>query len=267
MKKNDLPIGIFDSGVGGLTVVKDIIKELPNESLIYLGDTARIPYGTRSSEVVTKFALELANFLLEKKVKILVIACNTISANALGAIKKVSPVPVIDVINPTVLEVSSITKNQRVGLIATTGTIESRAYKRSIKGLNPETALFQQACPLFVPLAEEGITAGLAVEEIARGYLSELKKAKIDTLILGCTHFPLLYSAIAKTMGNKVTLVTSGPPTARKLRQILLQKHLLRPKSKPTYRFYFTDVPERVTKVAENFFGQKLPGKIKKTDL
>lgn len=255
MNSSDKPIGVFDSGVGGLTVVRDIIKELPFESLIYLGDTARIPYGTRSREVVTKFALELTRFLLAKDVKCLVVACNTISANALKAVKKISPVPVIDVIAPTIAAVTG----QRVGVIGTTGTINSGAYA--------PVAQFSQACPLFVPLAEEGEASGPAVEEIARGYLLAFKKAKIDTLILGCTHYPLLYPVIAKTMGSGVKLVTSGKPTAKKVRQILHQKGLLRAKAKPTYEFYFTDAPERVTKIAAKFFGQKLPGKVVKIDL
>ncbi|MBI3558778.1 glutamate racemase [Candidatus Gottesmanbacteria bacterium] len=254
MRKNNLPIGIFDSGIGGLTVVKEIVRELPNESIIYLGDTARIPYGTRSKEVIVKFSLELVNFLLTKNVKALVVACNTISANALEEIKKISPVPVVDVISATKKIVTG-----RAGVIATAGTISSGAYA--------SVAKFSQACPLFVPFAEEGITSGTAIEEIARGYLSGLKKAKIDTLILGCTHYPLLRSVIAKTMGNKVQLIESGEPTAKKLREILQKSGLLQTKLKPHFEFYFTDNPERVVKTAEKFFGQKLPGKIIKIEL
>lgn len=254
MNINDQPIGIFDSGLGGLTVAKAIIEELPNENIIYLGDTARIPYGTRSREVITKFALELVRFLLKKNVKYLVIACNTISANALDAIKKISPVPVIDVIAPTIAAVAG-----RAGVIATSSTIASRAYSKM--------AVVSQACPLFVPLAEEGITSGVAVEAITRGYLLALKKAKIDTLILGCTHYPLLHRVIAKTMGDKVRLIESGPSTAKKLREILAQKGLLRTGSKPSYLFYFTDAPERVAKIASKFFGRPLPGEIVKINL
>lgn len=235
-------------------MVREIIKELPNESIVYLGDTARIPYGTRSKEVIVKFALELVNFLLKKNVKMLVVACNTISANALEEIKKISPVPVIDVISATKKIVTG-----RAGVIATAGTISSGAYA--------SVAKFSQVCPLFVPLAEEGMTSGLAVEEITRGYLSGLKKAQIDTLILGCTHYPLLRSVIAKTMGAKVKLIESGEPTARKLHEILQRNGLLRSEQKPFYEFYFTDSPEKVVKIAERFFGQKLPGKIIKIEL
>jgi glutamate racemase len=255
-KLNNQPIGVFDSGVGGLTVVKEIVKVLPNESIIYLGDTARVPYGTRSREVITKFARQLTRFLLNKNVKCLVVACNTISASALAEIRRISPVPVVDVISSTI-EAGRFGK--KVGVIGTEGTISSAAYT--------PVAKLSAACPLFVPLAEEGMTQGLAAEEIARGYLSGLKKAGIDTLILGCTHFPLLYSTIAKTMGSNVRLVVAGYPTARKLRQVLREKGLLRPESKPTYKFYFTDAPERVTKIATTFLGSKLPGRIFKIDL
>lgn len=256
MKENNQPIGIFDSGVGGLTVASEIIKALPHENIIYLGDTARVPYGTRSREVITEFALELVRFLVNKKVKCLVIACNTISSISLKEIKKISPVPVIDVISPTL----KAARNQgRVGVIGTRGAISAGAYARG--------ASVAVACPLFVFLAEEGMTSGVAAEEIARGYLLALKKAKINTLILGCTHFPLLRAVIAKTMSSKVKLVESGPPTAKYLRQFLQKNGLSRKSGKPKYEFYFTDNPGRVTKVAANFFGKKLPGKIVKIEL
>lgn len=254
MKQDSRPIGVFDSGIGGLTVVKEIIKELPSESIIYLGDTARVPYGTRSKGVVTKFALELAKFLLAKKVKCLVVACSTISANYLSEIKRLSPVPVVDVISPTIVAASG-----KVGVIATASTINSKAYSK--------VAVISRACPLFVPLAEEGMTAGVAVGEIARGYLLDLKKAKIDTLILGCTHYPLLHRAIAKTIGSKVKLIESGKPTAKKLREILEKRGLLTTNPKPRYKFYFTDAPKRVKKVAQTFLGYPLPGKIVKIEL
>lgn len=255
-KSDDRPIGIFDSGVGGLTVTKAVIDELPGENIIYIGDTTRIPYGTRSRETITKFALEMVVFLLKKKVKVLVVACNTISANSLEIIKKRSSVPVIDVISPTLETAKNLGK---VAVIATRSTINSGAYE--------SVAKLSQACPLFVPLAEEGMIRGLAVEEIARGYLSGLKKAKIDTLILGCTHYPLLRSVIAKTMGDRVKLIDSGKPTAKKLHQFLAQKGLLAKNSNPAYQFLFTDSPQQVVKAASHFFGNKLPGVIAKIDL
>ena len=248
---NNQPIGIFDSGVGGLTVAKAIIEELPNESLIYFGDTARTPYGTRNKEEIVKFSLELTRFLLKKKVKCLVVACNTISANALEEIIKISPVPVVDVIAPTIASVSG-----RAGAIATSGTISSGAYSKVV--------VMSKACPLFVSLVEEGITSGIEVEEVARGYLLGLKKAKIDTLILGCTHFPLLRDVIAKTMGSKVKLIESGKPTAKKLRQILVKNGLLRIKSNPRHKFLFTNNLGRVEKVGQNFLVNLSPAKLVK---
>jgi len=259
MEKNKNPIGILDSGVGGLTVAKEIIKLLPHENIIYLGDTARVPYGTRSGEVITQFALELVQFLVKKKVKCIVVACNTISATSLPAIRRKSPVPIIDVIAPTIEYLKTLNKKDKVGAIGTRGTIASGAYN--------SVASYSVACPLFVPLAEEGMTSGLAVEEIASGYLSGLKKAtKIDTLILGCTHFPLLRSVIAKTMGNKVKLVESGVPTAKHLQDFLQKQGILRktdpPVGGPKYQFFFTDTSERVAKIAENLLEGELPGKI-----
>lgn len=256
MKTNNLPIGVFDSGIGGLTVVKEIIKELPNESLIYLGDTARIPYGTRSKEVITRFALELANFLLARKVKCLVVACNTISANSLDEIKKISPVPVVDVISSTLEDAQG---RGRIGVIGTTSTINnSRAY---------DGCVYRKACPLFVPLAEEGMDGEPATDLIARGYLADLSDKEVDILILGCTHFPMLLSSIVKTTGEKITLITSGPSTARRLYQILEEKDLLAGKAKSHYEFYFTDSPEKAAGIGQKFLGQKLPGKVRKINL
>lgn len=267
MKLQDKPIGILDSGVGGLTVASEIIEVLPHENIIYLGDTARVPYGTRSRRVITQFALELTHFLVNKKAKCLVVACNTISSTALEAVKKVSPVPVFGVIDQTVKEALKISKSKRLGVIATMGTINSGAYQRLITGLHPAAKVFTRACSLFVPLAEEGMTTGPAVEKVAGGYLLALKKAKIDTLILGCTHFPLLRGVIAKTMGSEIKLVESGGPTAKHLQEILLKKGLSRKSGKPEYQFFFTDAPDQVAAVAKNFFGRPLPGKIVKIDL
>ena len=261
----NLPIGVFDSGVGGLTVVKEIIKELPNERLIYLGDTARVPYGTRSREVIQKFALELTRFLLSKKVKCLVVACNTMSANALPAIKSISPVPVLDVIFPTVAAAVEKSKSGRIGVIGTAGTVSSGAYNRELKPFGVK--VFSVACPLFVPLAEEGMGKNPATELIAREYLLKLSKEQIDTLILGCTHFPLLRQAIGKAIGEKVKLVDSGKPTAMALRIILRDKDLLSDQAEPAYEFYFTDALDKASAAARNFFGGRLPGKIVKISL
>lgn len=260
------PIGVFDSGIGGLTVAKEIIKLLPNESIIYLGDTARVPYGTRSPEVVTKFALELVNFLLERNIKCLVVACNTISAVCLDKIKKVSPVPVLGVIQPAVKKAVQLSKG-RIGIIGTAGTIRSRSYEKEIKKLKKNVRVYSSVCPLFVPLAEEGLSQSDATKLIARQYLDRLIKKDIDTLILGCTHYPILEKVIKEVMGDKVVLIDSAKPTAEDLKKILQDKHLLNNHTTPFYEFYVTDAPERILKVAGRFFGEKLNGRLKKINL
>lgn len=261
------PIGIFDSGIGGLTVAKAIIKLLPHESVIYVGDTARVPYGTRSSEVITKFGLELANFLLRKDVKFLVIACNTISAVAYKTIRDMSPVPVIGVIRPAVMKANKVSKNGKIGVIGTVGTIKSDAYGYLLKKFNSKAKIISIACPLFVPLAEEGLHDSQATKIIANDYLKDLPKEGIDTLILGCTHYPLLEDAIKKTVGDNVTIVDSSLPTAEMLKERLTEAGSLSKNKKPTHQFFVTDAPERVLKIAGRFFGQSLKGKIKKINL
>lgn len=264
---NRSPIGIFDSGIGGLTVVKEIVKKLPNESIIYLGDTARVPYGPRSKEIVTQFALELTQFLLRKKVKCLVVACNTISSVALSKIKQISPVPVIGVLAGAVRQAVAVTKNKRVGVIGTQGTILSRAYESEIKKLDPKIKIFSIGCPLFVPLAEEGLKKNKVVKLVAEDYLADLKKAKVDTLILGCTHYPLLLDAISETMGNKVVLVDSAIPTAEEIKDLLKGLDLLSTSSKSISQFFVTDAPERVYKIAKHFFGKEMKDNFKKVTL
>lgn len=264
---NSSPIGVFDSGIGGLTVVKEIIKVLPNESIIYLGDTARVPYGTRSKEMVTKFALELVKFLLKRKVKALVVACNTISALALDQIKKISPVPVVGVVLPAVAEAVRASKNKRIGVIGTQGTIESKVYEREIKKIDPSIEVFSVGCPLFVPMAEEGLHNHKATQLVARDYLDDILKAKVDTLILGCTHYPLLLETIKETVGPSVTLVDSAKPTAYALKKVLSDNDLFIPNQNPSLEFYVTDAPDRVFQVASRFFGSEPGSKIKKVIL
>ena len=257
---------MFDSGIGGLTVAREIIKVLPNESIIYVGDTARVPYGTRSKEVVTKFALELVSFLLGKNVKCLVVACNTISALALDKIKKVSPVPVVDVIKP-VVKVAVKASKSKIGVIGTEGTIKSQAYEKEIKKARKNVQIFPVACPLFVPLAEEGLHQHQAAKLVAKDYLNDMVEVGIDTLILGCTHYPLLFKTIKEIMGKGVVLVDSAMPTAEELKNILTKNNLLRKTPSPVYEFHVTDAPGRVFKVASRFFGEKLRGRLKKINL
>lgn len=261
------PIGVFDSGIGGLTVVKEILKVLPNESIIYLGDTARVPYGTRSKEVICKFALELTNFLLRKKVKCLVVACNTISATSLEEIKKISPVAVIGVIDPTVRKAVTITKNKKIGIIGTTGTINSKAYENTIYKLDTKIRVVSVACPLLVPIAEEGFSQHEATKMIVKDYLANLRHLSIDTLILGCTHYPLLESVIQEVVGKNVVLIDSAKLTAQALKKLLKEKDLFVKNKKKKLEFFVTDAPERVFDVAGRFFGSELKNKIKKVTL
>lgn len=260
-------IGIFDSGIGGLTVTKEIIKLLPQESVIYLGDTARVPYGTRSKDVILKFAKELVNFLLKRNVKVLVVACNTISALALDEIRKISPVPLIEVIRPAVRKAVTKTKNKRIGLIGTSGTINSKVYEDEIREVDPQIRVTAVGCPLFVPLAEGGLHKHKLTRKVAENYLDEIKAAQVDTLILGCTHYPLLLDAISQAVGPDVSLVDSAEPTADELKKLLREKNLLSDNPNPTYEFYVTDAPDRVYTVASRFFGNELKNKLKKIKL
>lgn len=262
---NNNPIGVFDSGIGGLTVTKEIVKVLPNESIIYLGDTARVPYGVRSKEVITKFALELANFLLKRDVKVLVVACNTVSATALEEIKKISPVPVTGVIEAAVKKAISVTKTKKIGVIGTVGTINSKAYEDTIHTFDPSVEVISEPCPLFVPIAEEGFGSHQATKLIAQDYLSGIKNSGIDTLILGCTHYPVLVDVIKEVMGEKVELIDSAQPTAEELKKLLKERDLLSNGKKTTLEVLVTDAPKRVNQVASRFFGSVLD--IKKVTL
>jgi len=260
MPKQDLkrPIGVFDSGLGGLTVVKHLIKLLPHENIVYLGDTARVPYGTRSKEAVEKFSFEDANFLLRMNVKCIIIACNTSSALAGEKLKKRIKIPVLDVIAPTLKHAKNVSKGGKIGIIGTRGTIDSGAYK----------VKFAVPCPLFVPFIEEGKTKGESLKLISKDYLSYFKKHKIDTLILGCTHYPIIKNIIQQEMGKNVILVDSGKAVAEELKNLLSSSKMLNEgKTKGKKEFYVTDLTDRFTKVAEMFLGQKIKNKLAKIDL
>lgn len=266
-KMNNSPIGIFDSGIGGLTVVKEIVKSLPNESIIYLGDTARVPYGTRSKEIITKFAKDLANFLLKRDVKCLVVACNTVSSVALGEIERISSVPVIGVVKPVAKKAVSVTKNKKIGVIGTWGTIQSKAYELEINGIDSAIEVFSVSCSLFVPLAEEGFYKHQATKQIAEDYLEDIVTFGADTLILGCTHYPLLAEIISETVGPDVTLIDSAQPATEELRVVLENNDLLSNHSGSTLECFVTDAPERISRVAKSFFGNRLDGRLKRVEL
>lgn len=238
---NDRPIGVFDSGVGGLTVARAIRDQLPNESMIYVGDTARTPYGPRPIAEVRRFALEILDDLVEQGVKMLVIACNTASAAVLRDARERYEVPVVEVIGPTVRSAMSITRNGRVGLIGTEGTIQSRAYD-DFFAMRPEISLTARACPRFVDLVESGRTSGPEVLTVAEGYLTPLVEQGIDTLVLGCTHYPFLRGAISSVVGADVALVSSDIETAAEVYRTLTERGLLREPSagEPTLRYEAT---------------------------
>jgi glutamate racemase len=247
------PIGIFDSGIGGLTVVRALRKLLPSEHLIYLGDTGRYPYGTKSADVVCRYSFENTEFLVDKGVKLLVVACNTSTAVALDALQERYPVPVIGVIEPGVQAAARATRNRKVGVIATEGTIRSGAYTRALRAARPDLEIYTRACPLFVPLAEEGWVDNEVAALAARSYLGSLAQSGIDTLILGCTHYPLLRDVIRDTIGRGVRLIDSGLVTASAVEAVLDARALRRRHGPGTGSFFVTDAPERFMKVGARF--------------
>ncbi len=262
MADANMPIGVFDSGVGGLTVLNAIHKTLPHEDLIYLGDTARLPYGTKSPETVTNYALQAAGKLVERDIKMLVIACNTATAAALPTLRKAfAPLPVIGVIEPGATAAVATTKNGHIAVIATEGTINGHAYQKAIAALRPEIQVTGQACTLFVPLAEEGWMDGPLVEGIAARYLSHIfenNSARPDTLLLGCTHFPPLRSALASVVGADVFLVDSADTTAKAVQEELNAQNLLRNASGGHCHFITTDDTKRFARIGSLFLGRTL---------
>ncbi|GAB4373583.1 MAG: glutamate racemase [Calditrichia bacterium] len=254
------PIGVFDSGVGGLTVVKQLLKKLPSEGIIYFGDTARIPYGTKSEDTVKRFALEDSFFLLEKNVKMIVVACNTASAIAVPMLQEILEVPVTGVIEPGAIAATRYTRNERIGVIGTATTIRSGSYSRKILSLNKNLQVISQPCALFVPLVEEGWIEDEPTYLIARRYLQPLIENKVDTLILGCTHYPLLINVLQKVMGPEVRLVDSGVETAIVVKNILEEKQLLADSANvPRHHFFLSDMPYKFQDIAERFLERSIP--------
>ncbi len=239
------PIGVFDSGMGGLTVAREIMRQIPNEKIIYFGDTARLPYGSKSQETVTRFSRQIVRFLRTFQVKTIVVACNTASAYALDELERESDIPIIGVVKPGARTAVEVTRNGRIGVIATEATIGSQIYTKYIKEWNRDVTIYGKACPLFVPLVEEGLWEDPVTDEIAKRYLTELIDIDIDSLILGCTHYPLIRSTLGRIMGEKVTLVNPAYETARELREMLQEKGLLNdepPKlGENQYQFYVSD--------------------------
>ena len=255
------PIGVFDSGMGGLTVMRALVERLPHESFVYLGDTARLPYGSKSADTVRRYAVQCARALMQHRIKLLVVACNTASATALPALADVlKPVPVLGVIEPGAEAAVKAAPSGRIAVIATEGTVKGGAYQRAIHARNPAAVVTQQACPLFVALAEEGLTDGPIVELAAKRYLDPvLEGASPDCLVLGCTHFPVLKETIARVVGQSVKLVDSAETTALATERLLNERGLSRTDGLRTLRFLATDAPERFARVGELFLSAKIP--------
>jgi len=253
------PIGVFDSGVGGLTAVREIFRALPGEAVVYFGDTARLPYGTKSSETVTRFSLEIASFLLRQNIKCLLVACNTASSYALDALTRRLDVPVVGVIQPAAEAAVAASPHGRIGVIGTMGTVASGAYATAIERLAPGTQILSRACPLFVPLVEEGWNTHPTTRTVAEEYLLELRNGRLESLILGCTHYPLLAPLIADLMGPGVRLIDSGAEAARATARLLRERGQLAAGGNPAHRFYLSDEPRNFSRVAEAFLGAALP--------
>ena len=255
------PIGVFDSGLGGLTAVRELFRQLPHEAVYYFGDTARLPYGNKSKETVTRFSLEIASFLVRQNVKCLVVACNTASSHALDTLRARFDLPVIGVIEPAVRAAVAFSPHGRIGVVGTLATVGSNAFAAELTKAAPGATLIQRACPLFVPLVEEGWLEHPVTRQVAEEYLAELRNAHLESLILGCTHYPLLTPLIADLMGPGVHLVDSGAEAARATTVLLAARGQMADHRDPQHRFFLSDEPRRrsFARVAESFLSRPLP--------
>jgi len=257
------PIGVFDSGIGGLTTVRELFQRLPRESVVYFGDTARLPWGNKSKETVTRFSVEIASFLVRQNVKCVVVACNTASSHALDTLRERFGVPVIGVIEPAARAAVATSPRGRIGVVGTLATVGSNSYADAIARLAPGAVVHQRACPLFVPLVEEGWLDHAVTRQVAEEYLAELKSADLESLILGCTHYPMLAPLLKVTMGANVRLVDSGAEAALATAELLAARTLLAPAgaAAPAHHFFLSDEPRRrsFARVAEAFLGRPLP--------
>jgi glutamate racemase len=258
---NPAPIGVFDSGIGGLTVAQEVIRQLPHESVIYFGDTARVPYGPKSPETVRRYSREIAHFLQEQGVKTIVIACNTATAHGLTTLREEMDMPIIGVVEPGARAAVAASTQGHVGVIGTVGTIKSGAYERAIRVLDPDVLITVRACPLLVPLVEEGWTDHDATRIIVREYLEPLIAAEVDTLVLGCTHYPLLKPLLREVLGPDVRLIDSAEETAAETARILDSEGISAGDSAdPTYRFIASDDPLQFLQLGQRFLGATMEG-------
>jgi glutamate racemase len=264
---NTNPIGVFDSGIGGLTVVKSLNTFLPSESIIYFGDTARVPYGSKSNSTVIEYSLQNAKFLSQKNVKLIVVACNTASSIALDVLREKFNIPVIGMIEPGAKAALKATKNGNIGVIGTESTVSNKAYSKALSRMNPELKVTEKACPLFVPLAEEGWINHKATKLVAEEYLTELKESGIDTLILGCTHYPILKDIIQEVVGNDVALIDSGSAASDEVENYLNGRGIKNTSNNLGFHeYYVSDVPKKFKTIAERFLGKEIEN-INKVDL
>jgi glutamate racemase len=255
----DQPIGVFDSGVGGLTVLRELARTLPGERFFYLGDTARVPYGTKSGETITRYSIEIANYLIARHdIKMLVVACNTASSLALPVLRKIYKIPVVGMVDPCVRRVASLPRRDTIGVIGTSGTIRSGAYEQALRAALPAARVFCQPCPLLVSLAEEGWVETPVTRAVIAEYLTPFREAPPDALILGCTHYPVLKKPIREVLGNGTVLVDSGEEAARVVDTLVSESGIKREGGGPETRFLVTDDPERFARVGEAFLGRKL---------
>jgi glutamate racemase len=253
------PIGVFDSGLGGLTVVKELIRELPDENIVYFGDTARIPYGTRSKEIVTKYSAQCIRFLLSKDIKMVVIACNTVSAGSLDDLTAMFDLPILGVIRPGARAAVEATRSGRIGVTGTSGTIRSQAYPKAIRQLKPDITVIDQACTLFVPIVEEGWSDTEVARLTAESYLDNMKKQAVDTVVLGCTHYPLLENTISRVMGPDVKLINPAVNTAREAKEILAKGGKLRQAgAEPCLSFYVSDFGQSFQRIGSRFLNREI---------
>ncbi len=253
------PIGVFDSGIGGLTVVQSVNRLLPSESIVYFGDTARVPYGSKSNSTIIEYALQDAQFLAKKNVKLIIVACNTASAVAIDELKSKFDIPIIGMINPGAKTAIAETKNKIIGVIGTETTISNKAYSKAINQIDKEIKVIEKACPLFVPLAEEGWINHPATKLIAEEYLTELKDSKIDTLILGCTHYPILKEIIQEVVGKNVKLIDSGSAASIEVDEYLIGRGIKNYQHNiGKYEYYVSDVPKKFKQIADRFLGKEL---------
>lgn len=253
------PIGIFDSGVGGLTVVKEVMETLPHESVVYFGDTARVPYGSKSKKTVTRFSVQIIKFLLTQDVKAIIIACNTVSSNSIVELRELFPnIPILEVVGPGVQMALETTKTGKIGVVGTQATISSQKYPELLLGRNKDLKVYGKACPLFVPLVEDGWASHVVAYEVAKEYLKPLLEQEIDSLVLGCTHYPMLTETLKKVVGEQVELINPAEEAARQMREILNKNNISAHNKVPQYKFYVSDSEERFREMAQIFLSKPI---------